>query len=65
MEENMKSGVLQSMGIVFEKSKNRNPLKMLEFGGHFETLLRDIGNKQNNFYPLVSSQMFTKIGTIF
>ena len=51
MEENMKSGVLQSMGIVFEKSKNCNPMKMLEYGGHFETLYARGILQQQGAYP--------------
>ncbi|MDY0143334.1 MAG: hypothetical protein RBR97_15715 [Bacteroidales bacterium] len=51
MEENIKSDVLQSMGIVFEKSKNCNPMKMLEFGGHFETLYARGILQQQGAYP--------------
>ncbi len=51
MEENMKSAVLQSMGIVFEKSKNCNPMKMPEFGGHFETLYARGILQQQGAYP--------------
>ena len=51
MEENIKSDVLQSMGIVFEKSKNCNPMKMPEFGGHFETLYARGILQQQGAYP--------------
>ena len=51
MEENMKSGVLQSMGIVFEKWKNCSPMTMLEFGGYFETLYARGILQQQGAYP--------------